>query len=81
MFEQFKRFDTNDDFNLDTQEVRWNVNFLTFGSNTITFEEFHCEAQFVNPQVSLLTCKPMQCFIDEILKEATNWKEYLTKTM
>lgn len=21
MFEQFKRFDTNDDFNLDTQEV------------------------------------------------------------
>ena len=23
MFEQFKRFDTNDDFNLDTQEVKY----------------------------------------------------------
>ncbi len=24
MFDQFKRFDTNDDFNLDTQEVKYN---------------------------------------------------------
>ena len=47
---------------------------LTFGSNTITFEEFPCEAQFVNPQVSLLMCKPTQCFIDEILKRSNKLK-------
>lgn len=39
MFETFKRCDTNDDFNLDTQEVGWTINFSTFESNITIIEQ------------------------------------------
>ena len=69
MFEQFKRFDTNDDFNLDTQEV-WKEMELCY----LFFNSWICDKSFRG--VSMVTGVWGEQMADWLLNIADRYQNF-----